>query len=93
VVPDYVPITKISELNNHKKEFKGRIVGIDAGAGIMNTSEKVIKAYHLDFKLLASIGPTMTASLKDAIKPGKWIVVFSWRPPLDVWPVAPFFIV
>jgi len=80
VVPDYVPITKISELNDHKKEFKGRIVGIDAGAGIMKTSEKVIEAYNLDFKLLASSGPAMTASLKDAIKRGKWIVVIGWRP-------------
>ena len=80
MVPDYVLITKISELNDHKKEFKGRIVGIDAGAGIMETSEKMIEAYNLDFKLLASSGSAMAASLKDAIKRGKWIVVTGWRP-------------
>jgi glycine betaine/proline transport system substrate-binding protein len=70
---------KISELNDHKKEFKGRIVGIDAAAGIMKTSEKVIEAYNLDFKLLASSGPAMTASPKDSIKWEKWIVVTVWR--------------
>ncbi len=80
VVPDYVGITKISELNDHKKQFKGRIVGIDAGAGIMKTSEKVIADYGLDFKLLASSGPAMTAALKDAIKREKWIAVTGWRP-------------
>ncbi len=80
VVPDYVTISKISELNAHKDKFKGRITGIDAGAGIMKTSEQVIDAYGLDFKLLASSGPAMTAALKDAIRREKWIVVTGWRP-------------
>lgn len=80
VVPDYVTINKISELNDHKKEFKGRITGIDSGAGIMKTCEDVIEMYDLDFKLLASSGPAMTAALKDAIKKKKWIVVTGWSP-------------
>jgi glycine betaine/proline transport system substrate-binding protein len=80
VVPDYVGITKISEMNAHKKEFKGKVIGIDAGAGVMKTSEQVLEKYDLDFKLLASSGPAMTASLKDAIRRKKWIVVTGWRP-------------
>ncbi len=51
-----------------------------AGAGIMKTSEQVLEKYDLDFKLLASSGPAMTASLKDAIRRKKWIVVTGWRP-------------
>ena len=80
VVPDYVSITRISELNANKDKFKGKIIGIDAGAGIMKTSEKVIDTYGLDFKLLASSGPAMTAALKDAIRREEWIVVTGWRP-------------
>jgi glycine betaine/proline transport system substrate-binding protein len=80
VVPAYVPITKISELGRHRKKFNGKIIGIDAGAGIMKTSEAAIDLYGLDFKLLASSGPAMTAALKDAIRREKWIVVTGWRP-------------
>ena len=34
VVPDYVTIDKISQMNANKDKFDGRIIGIDAGAGI-----------------------------------------------------------
>lgn len=80
VVPDYVGITKISELNAHKDKFNGKITGIDAGAGVMKDSAKVIEAYGLDFELMASSGPAMTAALKDAVKKEKWIVVTGWKP-------------
>lgn len=80
VVPDYVTITKISELNDHRKEFNGHIIGIDAGAGIMKTSEEVIEKYGLDFRLLPSSGPAMTASLKNSVNRHEWIVVTGWRP-------------
>ncbi|RZB33592.1 MAG: hypothetical protein SRB2_03938 [Desulfobacteraceae bacterium Eth-SRB2] len=43
-------------------------MGIDAGSGIMKTSEKMIEAYNLDFKLLASSGPAMTASLASWVR-------------------------
>ncbi|WP_428263420.1 glycine betaine ABC transporter substrate-binding protein [Haliangium sp.] len=80
VVPAYVTIDKISELNGVKDKFDGKITGIDAGAGIMKTTEQVIESYGLDYKLLASSGPAMTAALKDAIDKKEWIVVTGWRP-------------
>ena len=80
VVPTYVTIDKISELNQHKDKFDGKITGIDAGAGVMKTSEEVLEVYDLDFELLASSGPAMTAALKDAVASKEWIVVTGWRP-------------
>jgi glycine betaine/proline transport system substrate-binding protein len=80
VVPAYVTIDKISELNDVKDKFGGKITGIDAGAGVMKTTEEVIKAYGLDYKLLQSSGPAMTAALKDAIAKKEWIVVTGWKP-------------
>ncbi|ACY17947.1 glycine betaine ABC transporter substrate-binding protein [Haliangium ochraceum] len=80
VVPAYVPITKISELKDHKDKFDGKITGIDAGAGIMNTTEEVIASYDLGFTLLPSSGPAMTSALKNAIDKEEWIVVTGWRP-------------
>ena len=36
VVPDYVDIHSIEQLNANKEKFGGEIIGIDAGAGIMH---------------------------------------------------------
>jgi glycine betaine/proline transport system substrate-binding protein len=80
VVPTYVTIDRISDLNDHKDAFGGVITGIDAGAGIMKTSEEVIENYALDFELVSSSGPAMTAALKKAYESEEWIVVTGWRP-------------
>ena len=42
VVPQYVSIDSIGELASHKGQFSSEIVGIDAGAGIMKTTDKDI---------------------------------------------------
>lgn len=80
VVPTYVDVRSIEELNAAKDRFEGKIVGIDAGAGIMQATDKAINDYKLDFKLLTSSGPAMTASLKKAIDRKEWIVVTGWTP-------------
>ncbi len=80
VVPEYVTINSIEELNQVRARFKGEIVGIDAGAGIMKASDKAIPDYGLDYKLLTSSGPAMTASLKKAIDKKEWVVVTGWTP-------------
>ena len=80
VVPDYVTIDNISELKANADKFDGRIVGIDAGAGMMKTTETIISEYDLGMELIASSGPAMTTALKKAITDKKWIVVTGWKP-------------
>lgn len=80
VVPEYVTINSIEELNQVRARFKGEIVGIDAGAGLMKATDKAIPDYGLDYKLLTSSGPAMTASLKKAIDKKEWVVVTGWTP-------------
>ena len=80
VVPTYVTINSLEELNAHKERFGGEIVGIDAGTGLMRCSETALTDYGLDYKLLYSSGPAMTALLKKAIDQRKWIVVTGWTP-------------
>ncbi len=80
VVPDYMEIETISEINDIADELGGNITGIDAGAGVMKTTEQVIDMYDLDVKLMASSGPAMTAALKDAVANEEPIVVTGWRP-------------
>lgn len=80
VVPSYVTIDSISEMNDASEQFNGVITGIDAGAGIMGATESAIEDYELDYELLASSGPAMTAALQGAIQNEEWIVVTGWAP-------------
>lgn len=80
VVPAYVEIDSISQLNEYRDEFDGEIVGIDAGAGVMQTTQELIEEYDLDLELLTSSGPAMTAALSSAIENEEWIVVTGWQP-------------
>ncbi len=80
VVPDYVTIDSIADLQEHRDRFGGRITGIDSGAGIMGSTEQAIEDYELDLELLASSEAGMTAALQSAIDSGDWIVVTGWSP-------------
>jgi len=46
----------------------------------MKATDKAIPDYGLDYKLLTSGGPAMTASLKKAIDKKEWVVVTGWTP-------------
>ncbi len=80
VVPSYVTINSIEELNAHKAQFDGEIIGIGSGAGIHANTLKAIEEYGLDFEQITSSGPAMVASLEKAISDNKWIVVTGWKP-------------
>jgi len=81
VVPKYVTIDSIEQLEANADKFKGKIIGIDPGAGLMKKTEEVIKDYGLkDFKLVEGSDATMCAALADAIKNKEWIVVTGWTP-------------
>lgn len=85
VVPDYIPKDKLSSIEDLKKpevkdKLGGKIQGIDPGAGLMELSDKTIKAYNLDYNLQSASGAAMTAALARAEKQKKWIVVTGWTP-------------
>lgn len=80
VVPDYVAINSITELNENSQAFGRQIVGIDAGAGIMAATQEAIETYQLDLTLLESSDAAMTAELRTAVENQEWIVVTGWTP-------------
>jgi len=81
VVPKYVTINSIAELNANAAKFNGKIIGIDPGAGLMAATEKVIKLYGLNkMRLMEGSGAIMTASLANAYKRKEWVVVTGWSP-------------
>ena len=80
VVPEYVDIDSIEELNTNADKFDGRIVGIDGGAGIMRATEQAIEDYGLEMELVESSDMAMAAALADAYMDEKWIAVTGWTP-------------
>jgi glycine betaine/proline transport system substrate-binding protein len=60
--------------------LKGKIVGIEPGAGIMQKTETAIKDYNLDYNLVSSSSAGMASELTKAINSKKWIVVTGWTP-------------
>ena len=67
VVPDYVSIDSIDQLEAHADQFQNRIVDIDPGAGEMGIAHQAIETYQLSLKLIDGSDATMVASLKSAI--------------------------
>jgi glycine betaine/proline transport system substrate-binding protein len=80
VVPNYVTINSIDELNANKDKFGGKIIGIEPGSGLMRQTHNVVKAYNLDLDLIDGSTPAMTAALKSAVDKKEWIAVTLWRP-------------
>lgn len=80
VVPSYVEIDSIEEINDNLDKFNGEIIGIDPGAGLMVASDKVIEEYGLNITMVEGSDATMVAALRDAISREEWIVVTGWAP-------------
>jgi len=79
IVPDYVAVKSIADLKDDAG-FKKKIVGIDAGSGVMLKTDEAIKDYGLDYKLQASSGAAMTSELGRAYAKNEPIVVTGWVP-------------
>ena len=81
VVPTYVTIDSIEELNENADKFNGQIVGIDSGAGIMKATDAALVEYDMqDMELMTSSDAAMTAELKTSYDQEEWVVVTGWAP-------------
>ncbi|MGE8407589.1 MAG: glycine betaine ABC transporter substrate-binding protein [Pseudomonas sp.] len=80
IVPEYVKAQSVADLKTDDS-FKKKIVGIDAGSGVMIKTEQAIKDYDLSgYKLQASSGAAMTAELGRAYAKQQSIAVTGWVP-------------
>jgi glycine betaine/proline transport system substrate-binding protein len=80
VVSDNSPVKSIEELPAHKALFDGKIVGIDAGAGIMGKAEEALDAYGLKYELQSSSEAAMMATVKKRMDAGEPVLVTGWAP-------------
>jgi len=80
VVPSYVPIDSIEQLNSIASQVDGKIIGIETGTGLYMDSEKAIKAYGLNYQLVAGSTPAAIAQLKSALERKAPIITMLWDP-------------
>lgn len=80
VVPDYVEINSIAELNDNVEMFDGKIYGIGAGAGIHGNTIRAIEEYPLNFEQLTSSESSMMAELRRSIAAKEPIIITGWKP-------------
>lgn len=86
VVPKYIPEDAIASIEDLKKadvkeKLKGRVEGIDPGAGLTRLSEQAVKDYGLDnYKLQISSEAGMLTTVDRAIRKEDWFVATSWSP-------------
>ncbi|MFD6419709.1 ABC transporter permease/substrate binding protein [Streptomyces sp. NPDC060194] len=83
-VPSYVKgVDSLDDLKGRGKDFKGRIVGIEAGTETMDIlKNKVVPGYGLgsEYKVVDSSTPGMLAELKRAYAKKEPIAVMLWTP-------------
>ncbi|WP_042149155.1 glycine betaine ABC transporter substrate-binding protein [Paucisalibacillus sp. EB02] len=66
---------------NYSEELKYTITGIEAGAGVFQTSERAIEEYGLDgWEVAASSSGAMATALGEAIENEEPIIVTGWSP-------------
>ncbi|MCT8337925.1 glycine betaine ABC transporter substrate-binding protein [Methanoculleus sp. Afa-1] len=80
VVPTYVTIDSIEEMNGFTDRFGGRIVGIEPGAGVVARTEQAIDEYGLNYNLVTSSSAGMAAELGSSINDEEWVAVTGWSP-------------
>ena len=81
---DLVTIRSIEELSDPEiaDRFRGRIVGIESGAGVVARTEDALDAYGLErlYRLVETNEEAMLDRVTDAIYRGEWIVFTGWKP-------------
>ncbi|GAA4726052.1 glycine betaine/proline transport system substrate-binding protein [Promicromonospora umidemergens] len=83
-VPEYSDLKSIEDLVGKSADYDGKIVGIEAGAGLTKAvQDSVIPEYGLDedgWELQTSSTPAMLNALEEAVASEEDIVVTLWRP-------------
>lgn len=80
VVPKYADVKSIEELKAKKDQFGGKIIGIDPGASMMKTTNKLVESYGLNYEVVRSSEAAMMTALDKAYRDKKSIVITGWSP-------------
>lgn len=77
-----VTTESIPQLAADAERFRGRIVGIESGAGVVQRSIEALERYGLDrdFRVVQSNEAQMVRELSDAVRRREWVVITGWSP-------------
>lgn len=81
-VPNFVEENTISELVQNADKYDNKIIGIEAGSGLMKLLPGVLEKYNAQdkFTIVEGSTPAALAALKDGIDKQKPVVNASWQP-------------
>lgn len=80
VVPSYVPIDSVDQLNTLSNKVGGKIIGIEPGSGLMREVNAAVKAYGLNYKVIDGSTSAMVAQLQSSLQRKEPIVTMLWKP-------------
>jgi glycine betaine/proline transport system substrate-binding protein len=79
-VPEYCPTQSVDQLNSQASTYDGKIIGIEAGSGLMSSTKELVGSYGLNLTLVPGSEAAMLATLKKAVSQDECVVVTLWRP-------------
>ncbi|MGP4073933.1 glycine betaine ABC transporter substrate-binding protein [Piscibacillus sp. B03] len=82
VVPEYMDVESISDLENYADELGQKITGIEPGAGVVKAAESAVETYpELEgWSVETSSSGAMATALGEAIENEEPVVVTGWTP-------------
>lgn len=80
IVPSYVTISSIEELNGVTDRFGGELVGVSPDSGTMINTQKAVREYQLKLNIVFGSEGSMLSVLKNKIKRKEWVLVACWKP-------------
>ncbi len=80
VVPSYVPIDSVDQLNTIADQVDGKIIGIEPGSGLMREANNALTDYDLKYQIIDGSTAAMVAQLKSSLERKEPIVTMLWTP-------------
>lgn len=77
-----VTISSIAQMGETADRFRGRIVGIESGSGVVARTRRALEVYDLEgsFYLVETDEEGMMDRVAEAINRGEWVVFTGWKP-------------
>jgi glycine betaine/proline transport system substrate-binding protein len=80
VVPSYMPIDSVEQLNQVADQVGGKIIGIEPGSGLMRDAHTALTTYGLKYQVVDGSTAAMIAQLQSTLERKEPIVTMLWDP-------------
>lgn len=80
VVPSYMSVDSVDQLNEVRDEVGGQIIGIEPGSGLMREVVQAVEEYDLDYQVIDGSTAAMVAQLQSSMERKEPIVTMLWEP-------------